>query len=562
MAPTAHSRAATPPRAGAPTRREIGAIAAIGAVALALRLWNLLELRAHDPFFASPSVDELMYHQWASAIARGEGLGDQVFLNGPAYPVFLAGIYGVTGPSLLAAKAVQCVLSALDCVLVWLLGRRLLGSGIALGAAALLAVCELAIFYPATLLLEGAQGTLILLLLFLCVRAAESGGAARWGAAGLATGIAALARPSALIFAALWTAWAALRPGAVPLARARSAAAFAGAVLACVSLSALHNARAGGDLVLVSYAGGMNLFIGNNPTANGEFHVPPLVPTALADDPEEQRMVFQSLAERATGRTLKPSEVSAFWSGQALDWVRRQPAAFARLVGRKIALSVNRYEAWNVRSLTLARDASAVLRLPLLDFAALAPFAVLGLWGTRGAWVRLMPLYAWLATTWLTLWIFFVISRYRVAALPVLALFASAGVAYVLATLRARRRPALAGVAVALLALTLAVRAPIAQENLGVAYYNLGNRLRERGEPALAVDAYLQAIQRARTYLSAYNNLALAYEDLGWHAEATTAWRAVAVLAAKQGSAKHVQRAERRLQQLGAARDPGSDGPP
>ena len=557
MAPTAHPRAAPPLRAGAPTRRELWAIAAIGLLALALRVWNLLELRANDPFFANPSVDERMYHEWAAALARGEGLGGQVFLNGPVYPVFLSAIYGLAGPSLLVAKAVQCALSVLDCVLVWALGRRLLGRGIALGAAALLAVSELAIFYPATLLLEGALNTLVLGLLWLCVRAAESGGAARWAAAGLATGVAALARPSALIFAVLWTAWAALRPGALPWARARAALAFAGAVLACVSLSALHNAVVGGDFVPVTYAGGMNLYIGNNPAAIGEFVVPPIVPTALADDPGEQRAVFQMLAERASGRTLKPSEVSAYWRERALDFARTQPVRFAKLILRKIGLSLNAYEAWNVRSLTLARDASAVLRLPLLDFGVLAPFAILGLWATRHAWPRLMPLYAWLATTWLTLWIFFVISRYRAAALPVLALFASAGLAYTWATLRARNRHAV-NFAVLVAALFVAVHWPLAKENLGVAYYNLGNRLRERGDTEMAVDAYLQAIQRARTYLSAYNNLAIAYEDLGWNAEAVVAWQALAELAARQGSSMHVQRAERHLRQLGAEPQPAT----
>ena len=126
-----------PPRCGRgkPSRAELAAIAAIAAVALGLRVWNLVELHAHDPFFESPSVDEGMYHRWAWAIAQGNGFGDQVFLNGPAYPAFLALIYKFFGPNLLAAKAVQSALSAFDCVLVWALGRQLFGAPVALGAA-------------------------------------------------------------------------------------------------------------------------------------------------------------------------------------------------------------------------------------------------------------------------------------------------------------------------------------------------------------------------------------------------------------------------------------------
>jgi hypothetical protein len=54
------------PRAG-----EWAALAAILAGALALRLWNVVELAAHDPFFARPSVDERMYHEWAQRDRRG-----------------------------------------------------------------------------------------------------------------------------------------------------------------------------------------------------------------------------------------------------------------------------------------------------------------------------------------------------------------------------------------------------------------------------------------------------------------------------------------------------------
>ncbi len=555
MAPTADSRSAPSLPASVPSRAELCAIAAIAAGALALRIWNLLELRADDPFFADPSVDERMYHEWARAIARGEGFGDQVFLNGPAYPGFLALLYRVFGPSLLAAKAVQSTLAAFDCVLVWALGRRLFGPAVALGAAGILAVYELAIFYPATLLMEGVQGTLVLALLLGTTWALERDGPLHWAAAGACTGLAALARPNALLFAAALTAWAALRPGVLPRRRVRAALAFAGGTLALVLPATWHNARVGGDLVLVSYAGGMNLFIGNNPDARGEFRVPRIVPSALADDPEEQRAVFAALAERASGRSLAPSEVSAFWARRAFDFVREEPAAWTWLMLRKLLLSFNAYEPWNVRSLTLAREASPVLRLPLLGFGAIAPFAVLGLVATRRSWLRLVPLYAWLATVYVTLWAFFVLSRYRAAALPVLALFAAAGVAYAVGVLRARRARSLLGVGVALAGLSLAVHWPLARENLGIAYYNLGNRFRAQGQIERAIGAYQESMRRSRGYLSAYNNLALAYEEAGRRDEALAAWNAVRALAQKQGSTGHVLRAERHLRELAA--EPG-----
>jgi tetratricopeptide (TPR) repeat protein len=544
----------------APSRRELWALAAITAVAAALRAWILWDLARHDPFFERPSVDERMYHEWAAAIARGEGFGDQVFLNGPAYPGFLAAIYTVFGPSLFAAKAVQSALGAVDCVLAWALGRRLFGPGVGLGAAAILALYDQTLFYPATLLLEGAQGTLLLGMLWLCVRAQETGQPARWWAAGACTGLAALARPTALLFGAGMAAWAALRPGV-----ARRSGAWAGLAYACgVALLVLpatwHNLRVGGDFVLVSYAGGMNLFIGNNPDARGEFDVPRIVPTALADDPEEQRAVFAALAERASGRALAPSEISAYWAGRALAFVREQPAAWLRLMARKVLLSFNAYEPWNVRSPTLARDAAAGLRLPLLGFGVVAPLAAIGLFATRRQWVRLLPLYVWLATVWLSLWAFFVLARYRVAAVPVLALFAAAGIAAVVRAFRGRRVREIAALGLSLAGLAVAVNWPIARENLGIAWYNVANRYRERGEYERAIDAYVRALREVPGYLSAYNNLARTFEDAGRKDDAVEAWRALQVLAERQGSAQHVERARRHLAALGAAS--AADAPP
>jgi tetratricopeptide (TPR) repeat protein len=553
MPPDAEPRAEVPPRADAPTRRELWVLAAITAAALALRIWILRDLARHDPFFEQPSVDERMYHEWAAAIARGEGFGAQVFLNGPAYPAFLAAIYAVFGPSLLAAKAVQSALGVVDCVLAWALGRRLFGPIAGLVAAAILAFYAQTLFYPATLLLEGAQGTLLLAMLWLCVRAQENPHPARWAAAGACTGLAALARPTALVFAAGMTAWAALRPGVARRAGAGAALAYALGVAVLVLPATWHNARVGHDFVLVSYAGGMNLYIGNNPAARGEFDVPPIVPTALADDPEEQRAVFAALAERARGRALAPSEISAYWAERALEFVREQPGAWLRLMARKVALSLNAYEPWNVRSLTLARDAAAGLRLPLLGFGVVAPFAALGLFATRRQGARLVPLYAWLSTVWLTLWAFFVLARYRVAAVPVLALFAGAGVVAAVRALRRRRAREIAAVALALASLALAVNWPIERENLGIAWYNVANRYRDRGEYERAIEAYLRALQGVPGYLSAYNNLARTFEDAGRRDDAVTAWRALEALAQLQGSAQHVERARRHLTALGAS---------
>jgi 4-amino-4-deoxy-L-arabinose transferase-like glycosyltransferase len=570
------SRQATPEAAqGAvteptrPSRAEWIGVGAVFLLALALRLLHLQQLRAHDPFFELPSVDERMYHEWALAIRGGDWLGAHVFASndvvvghGPLYPYFLALLYGLFGPSVATAKAVQCVLGSFSCVLVWALARRLFDGRVALMASLATASYGMLLFYEGALVVTNLQVLLSLLILLAVVRALERPHVSGWLGAGLLAGLSAVARPNVLLFATAIAAWipVALRH-AVPRARR---VALGGAFLAGVALMVLpvtlRNYALTGDWVLVSHAGGLNFFIGNNPDANGTFRVPRVFPRALADDPWEQRAVFESYAERASGRELAPSEVSAFWRDRGLDFVRGQPGTWLRLELRKLALSVNAHEPWSIRSFTLTREFSWVLRLPLVSFGFLGPLGLFGIFVTRRAWRRLVPLYAMLGTVLVTQLVFFVLSRYRMPAIPVLAIFGAAGLVQLLDAVHARRWRWVGLAAALLVALSLAVHRPILRENLSMAYYNLGNRYRELGRWDRAIDAYHESLRRDAGYISAHNNLAIAYERSGVHqAEAIQAWERVRALAGVRGLDRYVERAERHLRAL---RVPDTDDAP
>ncbi len=555
-----------------PSRAEWIGLGTVFLLALGLRLLHLQQLRAHDPFFALPSVDERMYHEWALAIRGGDWLGAHAFASndvvvghGPLYPYFLALVYALFGPSVAAAKTLQSLLGSLSCVLVWALARRLFDGRVALLASLATASYAMLLFYEGSLVVANLQVLLSLLSLLAVVRALERPRAWGWLGAGLLVGLSAVARPNVLLFAVAVAVWipVALRR-AVPRARraALVGAFLAGAVLMVLPVT-LRNHALTGEWVLVSHAGGLNFFIGNNPDANGAFRVPRPFPRALADDPWEQRAAFRSHAEQAVGRELGSSEVSAFWRERALDFIRTQPGAWLRLEWRKLALSVNAYEPWNIRSFALTRDFSWVLRLPLLSFGVLGPLALLGLLLTRREWRRLVPLYAMLATILATQLVFFVLSRYRVPAIPVLAIFAAAGLVQLLDAVHARRWRRVGVAAALLVALSFAVHRPILREDLSVAYYNLGNRYRELERWDRAIDAYHESLRRNAGYISAHNNLAIAYEYSGAHrAEAIQAWERVRALAEARGLERYVDRAERHLRALRAADADAAAAPP
>jgi 4-amino-4-deoxy-L-arabinose transferase-like glycosyltransferase len=539
--------ATTRPGAG-----EWAALAAIVAGALALRLWNVSELAAHDPLFAHPSVDERLYHEWAQQIAAGDWRGDQVFLNGPLYPYLLGGLYAMVGASVYAARVAQAVIGALTCALTWWVGRRRFAPAVALGAAALVAASRMLIFYDSVLVADALMVPLALLSAALAIAAFDRPTPARWLAVGIASGLGALARPNLVGIGALCAAWAMVGPRDRPFAaRAGWLAAFALGALVCIAPVTARNYAVSGDFVPITYSGGLNLFLGNNPDANGTFRVPRVFARSEADDPWEQRAAFQQAAERALGRALRPSEVSRFWSAQALGFAREYPGLEARLLWHKLELATNAFEPWNIRSEVIARDASAVLRLPLVGFGLLAPLALAGLALTAARWRSLVPFYAVLATVLATLLVFFVLARYRIPAVPVLALFACAGVAEVAARLRARspRVVVLAALAAAL-AGVWSHRA-VERDDLSIAYYNLGNRYRELADWGRAIECYRRVIEARPNFVPAYNNLALVYEASGSDdVMARLTWERVRALGAAQGLSQYAERADRHLRAL------------
>jgi len=182
----------------------------------------------------------------------------------------------------------------------------------------------------------------------------------------------------------------------------------------------------------------------------------------------------------------------------------------------------------------------------------LAPVAVIGLLLTARRWRELVPLYAVLAMVLATLLAFFVLARYRIPAVPVIALFACAGVAEAIARLRrGTRRP----VALAVLAAAVAavwVSRPLLRDDLSIAYYNLANRYGDLDDWPRAIAGYQRAIAARPNYISAHNNLARAYEASGRDEDARLAWERVRELAVAQGLPRYADRADRHLRAIAA----------
>ncbi len=321
---------------------------------------------------------------------------------------------------------------------------------------------------------------------------------------------------------------------------------------------ALRNLAVGGELHLTTSQLGPNFYIGNHAGATGTYV--PLRPDRGNVEFEQQDA--REIAEAAAGRALPPSEVSAYWSGRAWDWIRSNPGDWLRLTGRKVLLLLNRAERADTEDLATHAEWSLVLRAlaPVLNFGLLAPLGLLGLWITRGRWRSLWPLHAFLGVFALTVVCFFVLDRYRYPLVPVLVLFAGAGLAGVGPHWRihgrAERAKTIGVVAAALVvcnwpllssttmrAVTHANMAAALRDDglldqaeaeyraalrlqptLAVAHTNLGALLNGKGDQGAALEHCLEAARLDPESPAAHLNLGVVLGSLGRTTEAAEAF--------------------------------------
>ncbi len=127
------------------------------------------------------------------------------------YPLYLAGIYALTGYHPLAARLVQSIVGgALICFLIYKIGRRVVNEDTGLAAAGLAAVYGYFIYYNAALMTETFSIVSVLLALHLGLEIKEQPTLRRWLALGLTLGLATLLRQTILVFVPfllLWLFW-------------------------------------------------------------------------------------------------------------------------------------------------------------------------------------------------------------------------------------------------------------------------------------------------------------------------------------------------------------------
>jgi tetratricopeptide (TPR) repeat protein len=518
---------------------------AVFGVALLVRLVHVWQLR-RSPFFSLLMGDSRGYDEWAQRIAGGEWLGHEVFYQAPLYPYLLGVIYAVAGRHLLLVRIVQALIGSGSCALLALAAARLFSRRAGVVAGLMLALYAPAIFFDGLLQKSVLDVFFVCLALWLISRSAGTAEIAKtaetraeknisqrsprssrfllYVALGLAMGGLALTRENALVFIVVILGWIVLNVDGRTsnVERLKRCAVFLLGIAIILVPVAARNSYVGGGFYVTTSQFGPNLYIGNNPAADGTYQSLRFGRGA----PEYERQDATELAERALRKRLTPSEVSGYWTGKALDFATSSPGAWLSLMARKVALLWNATEMVDTESQEAYAEWSLPLRLGGLvgHFGILVPLALFGVFVTWPLRSRIWILYAMTLAYAASVVVFYVFARYRYPLVPLLTLFAAAGVAGAREFI-SRGRPAWAVAAVA--AMAVFCNWPMLSPAMmrAVTETNVGTALQSEGRLDEALDHYHRAIAFAPEFPPAYNNLATTLRAKGQIPEAIAAYQ-------------------------------------
>ena len=261
------------------------------------------------------------------------------------------------------------------------------------------------------------------------------------------------------------------------------------------------------EFLLTTAQFGPNFYIGNNAGADGTY----MSLRFGRGDAEYERRDAVELAEQALGRPLSPREVSAYWAGQAFDYIRSQPADWSALVARKITLLWNATEMLDTESQATHAEYSRALDVlgSIVHFGVLAPLAFFGVWVTWPRRRELSLFYLMLLAYAASVVVFYVFARYRYPLVPFLMLLAASAVVGAGRFFRERPRPQIAAGLVATAGFTVFCNWPVLSDDLmrAITENNLATAFGEGGHPDRAEAHYRRAIEIAPDYAAAYSNL-------------------------------------------------------
>lgn len=381
------------------------------------------------------------------------------------YPLIIAGFETVFGRAPVALLLFQAALNCAMFFMVWRMARRWFGDGVALTALFLCAFYLSFVFYAEVWLREVTVVFLAVAVLALLDEMDRRGG--RWpfaAAAGMAAGMLMETRPYPLLLGAV------LAMFLFSAARRRTRESAACAAVFALGSFAVMTALPGPGIV--DGAGPLAHFLSGN-VLDGAYGY------LWLTSPIKERLLAES-----GGGTIK-----GLWL--FLGEVARQPVAYAAFYFKKLRMLFGDFAIPSNYNIYLFKEElSGVLRLPLITFGMIFPFAAAGLWeGWRDRHTARW-LYPFIFALTLGVFIFPIQERYRLIMVPFFIIFAAVGMAALYNAMRvgnARKGAYLAALFLAALFICrfdywplTGIIGPGDYRNLAIAYHEAGDDIKAR----------------------------------------------------------------------------------
>jgi len=213
-------------------------------------------------------VDEQHYFELASSLLAGWGFAwgpdEPTSIRPPLYPGFLALVWMVVGEkSLVAIRAFQVVVSLVNVVLLYQLGKRIFSSRVALVAATIFCFYPSIVAFNFLVLTEVLFTCLLTAFLLAYVTFIQTGRGTMAFWSGLILGLAALTRSIVWPFPLVLCPLAFLTLPGTKAARLRLSGILFLGFLVVITPWAVRNTHLQGVPTIVNSMGGITLFMGN-----------------------------------------------------------------------------------------------------------------------------------------------------------------------------------------------------------------------------------------------------------------------------------------------------------
>ncbi len=508
-------------------------IVGVFVFALAIRCLYLLGSES-GPFFSFGGVDSSEYHRMALGFLDGRWPGKEAFFWAPGYSIFLGLIYKFIGNSPSTVKLVQALIGSINCLLVYIIAHITLSKRrIALGAAFACSLCGPLIYFDGQIVPATLDIFVQLSMLFFLIVAARYKGVEWPALAGVCLGCSAVIRGGALLFLPFALFWILRGSGRfLGFTFLKRSLAFLIPIALLVASATWHNLtfdryentdpyadRAtpskdnlerffSGDFVFISSNLGINFYLGNAwelREINNVNH-----PLCF--------IYYRNLMEEASTHGIDThSGSSRFLLNKAFASISKSPWDWIKMMGLKFFRLIGGAEIPRNSNIYAERQYSSILSLLLwkkgIGFPSgiLIPLGIVGFFLMRRSWRENLPLFGFILSQWMFVLIFFVTSRYRIATLPILAIFGAHAVHFLLGRIKQRdfKKAALAGVSILLLILVSNLRVGDMDSDHSAFEYNYAAQvLMQQGEVEKALEYYQSA-------LKADPNAAIVHFNLG-----------------------------------------------